>query len=99
MAASSAMRELPPDIRDRLSAEYPGETYFEAARLVESLDFEPRVLRSIVYLGAGSFEKLLRFARCAESDWRDVVFWAEYEELDSERPRQVRSMREPFERR
>ena len=92
------MSELPADIRDRLADEYPGETYYEAARVVESLELEPRVLRSVVYLGGGRIDDLLRFARRAALDWRDVIFWAEYEDHDSERPRQVRSMQEPFER-
>jgi hypothetical protein len=93
------MSELPADIRDRLAEEYPGETYYEAARLVESLNLESRVLRSVVFLGGGRFDDLRRFAHRAETDWRDVVFWAEYEGHESEHPRQVRSMQEPFERR
>ena len=92
----SDVSEIPQDVRDRLADEYPGETYFEVLRLVESLNLEPRVLRSIVFLGNGNFEKLARFARSAELDWRDVVFWAEYEGHESESPRQVRSMQEPF---
>ena len=87
---------IPPDVRERLGSQYAGETYFEALRLVESLGLEPHVLRSIVYLAAGDFDALLRFARVAERDWRDVVFWAEYEEHDSDHPRRARSMSEPF---
>ena len=48
------MNELPADVRVRLADEYPGETYYEAMRLVESLDFEPRVLRSVVFLAGGA---------------------------------------------
>ncbi len=90
------MNEVPPDVIGRIAAEYPGETYFEARRLVESLALEPRVLRSIVFLAAGDFEELLRYARCADRDWRDVVFWAEYENHESETPRRVRSMTDPL---
>ncbi len=90
------MSEIPEDVRDRLASEYPGETYFEARRLIECLDLGPRVLRSIVLLAAGNFDQLQRYARCAEADWRDVIFWAEYENHDSQNPRQVRSMTEPF---
>ena len=92
------MSALPADIQERLAEEYPGETFFEATRLVESLDFEPRVLRSVVFLGGGCYDDLLRFSRCAEADWRDVVFWAEYEEHESKHPRRVRFMQEPFAR-
>jgi DNA polymerase III delta prime subunit len=88
--------EIPDDVRARLLRDYPGETHFEAIRLIEVLDCTPRVLRAIVYLAAGDFEQLLRFARAAEADWRDVVFWAEYEEHGAEHPRRVRSMDEPL---
>ena len=93
------MSELPTDIRDRLEDEYPGETYYEAARLVESLSHDPRILRSVVFLGGGRFADLCRFARYSEADWRDVVFWAEYDDHESASPRRVRSMHEPFTRR
>ncbi len=92
------MSELPADIRDRLADEYPGETYYEAFRLVESLNHDPRILRSIVFLGGGRFADLCRFARRSEADWRDVVFWAEYDDHESASPRRVRSMHEPFTR-
>jgi hypothetical protein len=88
--------EIPADVRARLVRDYPGETNFEAIRLVESLDLGARVLRSIVFLAAGDFEQLERFARVAETDWRDVVFWAEYEDHAAEEPRRVRSMEEPL---
>jgi hypothetical protein len=87
---------IPDDVRARLVRDYPGETNFEATRLVEMLQLSPRVLRSIVYLAAGDFEQLERFARAAEIDWRDVVFWAEYEDHTAEEPRRVRSMDEPL---
>ena len=92
----SDVSEISQDVRDRLANEYPGETYFEVVRLLDSLNLEQRVLRSIVFLGNGSFEELARFARSAESDWRNVVFWAEYDDHESESPRQVRSMQVPF---
>jgi hypothetical protein len=88
--------EIPDDVRARLRREYPGETHFEATRLVEALAVSPRVLRSVVFLAAGDYEQLERFARRAELDWRDVVFWAEYEDHDAEEPRRVRSMDEPL---
>jgi hypothetical protein len=88
--------EIPDDVRARLLRDYPGETHFEAMRLVEALSFDARVLRSIVYLAAGDFEQLERLARRAELDWRDVVFWAEYEDYEAEEPRCIRSMDDPL---
>ena len=93
---STAVAEIPDDVRARLMREYPGETHFEAVRLVESLSCSARVLRSVVFLAAGDFEQLERFARASEIDWRDVVFWAEYEDYGAEHPRRVRSMEDPL---
>ena len=90
------MAEIPDDVGARLLRDYPGETHFEAMRLVEALQCDARVLRSIVYLAAGDFEQLERFARASEIDWRDVVFWAEYEDHTAEHPRRVRSMSDPL---
>jgi len=88
--------EISADVRARLLRDYPGETHFEAMRLVEALHFDARVLRSIVYLAAGDFEQLARLARRAELDWHNVVFWAEYDDHDAEQPRRVRSMDDPL---
>ena len=90
------MAEIPDDVRVRLLRDYAGETSFEATRLVEAIDATPRVLRAVVFLAAGDFEQLERLARRAEIDWRDVVFWAEYEDHDAEEPRRVRSMDDPL---
>ena len=92
----TAVAEIPDDVRTRLLRDYPGETNFEAMRLIEALRCDARVLRSIVYLAAGDFEQLERFARASEIDWRDVVFWAEYEDYGAEHPRRVRSMEDPL---
>ena len=93
---STAVAEIPDDVRARLLREYPGETHFEAIRLIETLDFDPSVLRAIVFLARGDFEELERFARIAEIDFRDVLLWAEFEDLDAEQPRRVRSMEDPL---
>jgi len=90
------MAGLPEDVRARLLRDYPGETNFEATRLVESLGLSPRVLRSVVHLAHGDFDELTRMARRAEIDWRDVVFWAEYQDHEAEHPRKVRSMEDPL---
>ncbi|MGH0030659.1 MAG: hypothetical protein ACQGVC_12770 [Myxococcota bacterium] len=90
------MAELPEDARARVSAEFAGETYYEALRQLEVLDFPPRVLRSVIHLARGDLEELRLYARAAERDPRQVVFWAEYEDHDAPEPRRVRSMDEPF---
>lgn len=90
------MDEIPDDIVERVTRDYPGELGFEVLRLIEGLEFAARVIRSVLYLADGDFEALQRYARRAEQDARDVIFWAEYEEHDAQKPRRARSMAEPF---
>jgi hypothetical protein len=90
------MDEIPADILERVTRDYPGELGFEVLRLVGSLAVGARVIRSVLFLADGDYEALQRYARRAEQDWRDVIFWAEYEEHDAPQPRRIRSMEEPF---
>jgi hypothetical protein len=67
---------------------------FEALRLVECCS-AARACCARSCLAAGDFEQLERRPRLG-IDWRDVVFWAEYEDHAAENPRRVRSMEEPL---
>ena len=87
---------VPDDVRRRIERDFAGETWFEATRLIDSLVLSPRVLRSLLVLAQGSILELQRYARCAEQDWRDVVFWAEYEDHDAAEPRRVRNLEQPL---
>lgn len=93
MSGSAA---LPDDVARRLQRDYAGETWFEATRLLESLTLAPRVLRALLVLADGSYPELERFARIAERDWREVVFWAEYEDHEQPSPRRVRDLEQPL---
>jgi hypothetical protein len=96
VSVEDVVSEIAEDVRRRIALQYAGESYFEVVRLLASTGLELQVVRSIVFLANGDFEQLLRYARCAEQDRRDVIFWAEYEDHDSTAPRKVRSMTEPF---
>lgn len=87
---------LPPDAVDRIDAEFAGETYYEALRLLEHWGFGARVTRALVWLAAGDLEALHRYARAAERDPEEVVFWAEHEDPDAAEPRRIRSMSDPL---
>lgn len=88
--------ELPDDVRERLAEQFAGAELEAALGIVGSLEFGPRVVRSVVFLGAGRLDRLEEYADVARKDWRDVIFWAEYEDYEAKPPRQVRSMTEPF---
>lgn len=96
MPESRSSTPLPDDVRRRIDRDFAGEAWYEATRLLEALGGSPRVLRSLLVLAAGDYPELERFARCAERDWRDVVFWAEYEDHEAERPRRIRDLGEPL---
>lgn len=87
---------MPEDARRRLSAEFAGETYYEAVRQLERLELPAPVLRALIHLAGGDLDDLRRYARIAERDPEQVVFWAEHEDLEAAAPRKVRSMSEPF---
>jgi hypothetical protein len=42
----------------------------------------PRVVRCIIFLSKGSLDELNRYIEVATNDTRDVMLWAEYENLD-----------------
>jgi hypothetical protein len=87
---------IPEDARQRLDAEFAGETYYEAVRQIEVLALPPRVQRSLIHLAGGDLDALRRNARVAEQDPERVNFWAENDDHDASEPRKVRSMEEPF---
>jgi len=87
---------IPEDARRRLSAEFAGETYYEAVRQLERLGLPVPVLRALIHLAGGDLDDLRRYARIAERNPQQVVYWAEYEDLEADAPRKARSMSEPF---
>ena len=86
------------DIAARISVEF-GAHAAEALEYLEAepaLDTSSRVLRCVVFLAKGNIEELQAMVRAARADFRDVIFWAEYERHASQRPIRVRDLNEPF---
>jgi hypothetical protein len=50
------------------------------------------VLRCVVHLAGGDLARLVHCSDRARLDWRDVIYWAEYDSVD----RQVRDFNQPF---
>lgn len=57
---------------------------------------EGRVVRCVLFLSNGSLKELPRLLDTARADPRDVMFWAEYENLESPNPKHVRDFNQPF---
>lgn len=75
------------DIKNRISEKF-GNNSFEVFKLIEekSKEFDylnnPRIIRCILFLADNDFEKLKNYINVAISDPRDVILWAEYENID-----------------
>jgi hypothetical protein len=90
---------LPADVAARVSVEF-GAQAAEAQRLLENirgrLPERERSLRCVVYLADGDVRLLPLLIEQAVSDYRDVIFWAEYTHLESPHPKRVRDFGKPF---
>lgn len=84
------------DIEARVAADFASADRGEALGLLELLKTElgchSRVLRCVLFLARGDLSCLARYADTARADWRDVIYWAEYDQAD----RQVRDFNQPF---
>jgi len=82
-------RHLEKDIRDRIINDF-GPNHKAAIQLVENFEAEeglsPRISRCIVHLAKGDIAKLETAIKNAKYDWRDVIFWAESDPLEFNRP-------------
>jgi hypothetical protein len=93
---------LPEDIDCRIPIEFGDQTAAARPILVRLAQAHvpelDRVLRCVLYLAEGKVERLAQMADAARSDYRDVIWWAEYTGHASGRTRQVRDFTKPFHR-
>jgi hypothetical protein len=77
-------KKLPQDITDKLFNDFGSARVSDALDLLKSNSAaSDRVIRCIVYLASGDLEKLRHYTECADRDFRDVIWWAEY--IDGEK--------------
>jgi len=69
---------------DRISAEYSVLERDAIAGLLATYSGpeSDRVIWDILALSGGDSDKLLHFLHCAERDYRDILYWAEYYDND-----------------
>jgi hypothetical protein len=80
------------DIERRISDDYGNERKCEIIRTIKEFEEKfihvfkeklgPRILRCILRLA--DEEKLSHYMKEALSDWRDVIYWAEYDHENNE---------------
>ena len=77
---------MPPDILRQIATDFPEAERNEAQVILQLLSDElqtegkDRILRCVLLLARGKPSHLVHFADRARMDWRDVIFWAEYDE-------------------
>jgi hypothetical protein len=87
-----------PDIEARIVADFQEADREEGRAILRLLEDElggivpPRILRCVLFLSAGDMARLVDFADRALNDWRDVIYWAEYDERDH----RLRDFNQPF---
>ena len=57
-----------------------------------------RIPRCVLFLSKGELDSFKRYLKNAETDWRDVIYWAEYEgDFENHNVKQVRDFNKTFE--
>jgi hypothetical protein len=71
-------------ITDRIAKEFPSSEQAAVAELLESYpeSGEERVRWDILELSKGDLEKVRQYVKAAQTDPRDVMYWAEYYDTD-----------------
>jgi hypothetical protein len=91
--------KLAKDILVRVTEEF-GACAGKAIELLEAvpspLTERVRTLRCIVFLAEGDLRLLPLLVEHAFADYRDIIFWAEYRDWESERPQRIRNFGRPF---
>jgi len=78
------MSWIPEDIEKRLRSDFGADVDL-ARRELEQLSgiasgaAWPRIARCVVHLANRELDKLSHFTDCDRQDWRDVIWWAEYD--------------------
>jgi len=88
---------MTPDIEARIDADFVMAQRMDALGILRQLESDlgketSRILRCVVFLARGDLERLAHFANQARADYRDVIYWAEYDERD----RHLRDFNSPF---
>ena len=81
-------------VRELLETQLLTEEYLNSNLIVSgNID---RIIRCIIFLANRNQQELQRYIQSAKQDARDVMFWAEYENLTDAHPKKVRDFSEPF---
>lgn len=93
--------ELPSDIIKKINEDFVDDSgkvidLFNGYLLNSHEKGYERVIRCIIFLAKKSVKGIEKGIQQANIDSRDVMFWAEYVELESDTPKRVRDFKKPF---
>jgi len=74
--------DLEPDITQQIEKEFSSTLSSSVRETLAPLEAVPefqRVARCVLFLAGGDEDKLAHFVTAALSDYRDVIWWAEYD--------------------
>lgn len=89
---------IPADIITRIERDFAKSDAASVVELMSELSgegnatFTDRVLRCLVYMSKGSVPDLTHAVELARTDWRDIIYFAEYDENDVH----ARDLSKPF---
>jgi hypothetical protein len=89
---------MQPDIDRYIVTTFDAPVLDEARGLLRELNEllgsgdHSKVLRRVLFLANGDLDKLWHYTGAAMSDWRDVIYWAEYDRED----RRIRDFNQLF---
>ena len=91
---STERHSLPADVVRKIASDFPNEPLGIILALLDDYGGPERlrVIRCVIYLAEGNADKLLEFIGSARTDYRDVIYWAEYDGSD----RKIRDFGQPF---
>ncbi len=87
--------DLEPDITRRIDEEFSGSVRSPVREKLATLETVPefqRVARCVLFLANGAEDKIAYFVTAALTDYRDVIWWAEYDGTE----KRLRDFARPF---
>jgi len=86
-----------PDIEQRIDRDFSGDNRSLARHVLAqwrgaSERPSDRLLRCVLLLASGDVQKLRHFVEQGQLDYRDVIYWAEYDRDD----RRIHDFNQPF---
>ena len=98
---ATSVSSFPEDIERRISTDFRGETAPQARALLHAScrkaeESSPRLVRAILFLSKGDLQKMVENISLAETDFRDILYYAEYRGQGTGNPVRIRDFDKAF---